>query len=145
MSKIILIFAAVKFKAKNMFKKFITSINTMKNPNYKKEEYRGTLKQIMKVRGLRTISLSNYNNWRGNEPDVNGIHSLKLDLQSGYLNIFGYRVAAKSGRLMCSPDAIENASAETYKVVYNQVMDILNNEANIPANVRKNILVRMAR
>lgn len=131
-----------------LFKKFITSINTMKNiksTNYKKEEYRGTLKQIMKVRGLRTISLSNYNIWRGNTPDVNGIHSLKLDLQSGYLNIFGYRVASKSGRLMCSPDAIENASAETYKKVYNQVMDILNNEAEIPANVRKNILVRLAR
>lgn len=131
-----------------LFKNFITSINTMKNiksTNYKKEEYRGTLKQIMKVRGLRTISLSNYNIWRGNTPDVNGIHSLKLDLQSGYLNIFGYRVASKSGRLMCSPDAIENASAETYKKVYNQVMDILNNEAEIPANVRKNILVRLAR
>ena len=116
-----------------------------KSTNYKKEEYRGTLKQIMKVRGLRTISLSNYNVWRGNTPDVNGIHSLKLDLQSGYLNIFGYRVASKSGRLMCSPDAIENASAETYKKVYNQVMDILSNEAEIPTNVRKNILVRMAR
>lgn len=131
-----------------LFKKFISSINTMKNSkstNYKKEEYRGTLKQIMKVRGLRTISLSNYNVWRGNTPDVNGIHSLKLDLQSGYLNIFGYRVASKSGRLMCSPDAIENASAETYKKVYNQVMDILSNEAEIPTNVRKNILVRMAR
>lgn len=120
-------------------------LKNSKNTNYQKEEYRGTLKQIMKVRGLRTISISNYNNWRGVKPDVNGIHSLKLDIQSGYLNIFGYRVAAKSGRLMCSPDAIENASAETYKNVYNQVMNILNDEANIPSKERKNILVRMAR
>ena len=99
----------------------------------------------MKVRGLRTISISNYNAWRGNVPDTNGIHSLKLDIQSGYLNIFGYRVASKSGKLMCSTEAIENASAETYKNVYKQVMDILNNEENIPTKVRKNILVRMAR
>lgn len=130
-----------------MFKNFIThfTMKNFKNTNYKKEEYRGTLKQIMKVRGLRTISLSNYNNWLGVAPDPNGIHSLKLDLQSGYLNIFGYRTAAKSGRLMCSPDAIENATAETYKNVYNQVMNILNDEAKIPTKERKNILVRMAR
>ena len=131
-----------------MFKNLFTQFSNMKSSkvtNYKKEEYRGTLKQIMKVRGLRTISLSNYENWRGNTPDVNGIHSLKLDLQSGYLNIFGYRVASKSGRLMCSPDAIENATEETYKKVYNEVQAILKDEANIPTNVRKNILVRMAR
>lgn len=131
-----------------MFKKLFDQFNMLKNSkstNYKKEEYRGTLKQIMKVRGLRTISLSNYNAWRGNEQDVNGIHSLKLDLQSGYLNIFGYRRAIKSGKLMCDKQAIENASAETYRKVYNQVMNILKEEGDIPCNVRKNILVRMAR
>ena len=122
------------------------NMKNSKNTNYQKEEYRGTLKQIMKVRGLRTISLCNYDNWRGAQPQPeNGIHSLKLDLQSGYLNIYGYRTAAKSGRLMCSPDAIENASAETYRNVYNQVMSLLNDEANIPSKIRKNILVRMAR
>lgn len=133
---------------KNMFENLINHFSMSKNSkstNYQKEEYRGTLKQIMKVRGLRTISLSNYNAWRGNEQDVNGIHSLKLDLQSGYLNIFGYRKAIKSGKLMCDTQAIENASADTYKKVYNQVMDILKEEGNIPAKVRKNILVRMAR
>ena len=133
---------------KTMFEKLINGFNMLKrtkNTNYQKEEYRGTLKQIMKVRGLRTISLSNYNAWRGNEQDINGIHSLKLDLQSGYLNIFGYRVANKTGRLMCGTEAIENASAETYKKIYNQVMAILKDEENIPARVRKNILVRMAR
>ena len=139
------IFAMRKF-LKNMFKKLIDQFNMLKkNTNYQKEEYRGTLKQIMKVRGLRTISLSNYNAWRGNEQNVKGIHSLKLDLQSGYLNIFGYRKANKSDKLMCDTVAIENASAETYKKVYNQVMEILKDEGNIPYNVRKNILVRMAR
>ena len=137
------------FSLKNVVTKLISNFNTMKsskNTNYKKEEYRGTLKQIMKVRGLRTISLHNYNSWLGNENQTaSGIHSLKLDLQSGYLNIYGYRTAAKSGRLMCSPDAIENASADVYKSVYQNVMSILDNEANIPAKVRKNILVRMAR
>lgn len=130
---------------KTMFEALRKGFNMLKkNTNYQKEEYRGTLKQIMKVRGLRTISLSNYNDWRGVAQDVNGIHSLKLDLQSGYLNIFGYRTAS-TGRLMCDTEAIENASAETYKNVYNQVMNILKDEENIPSKVRKNILVRMAR
>ena len=144
MSKIMLIFAMRK-NLMLMLEKLIKGLNMLKkNTNYQKEEYRGTLKQIMKVRGLRTISLSNYNAWRGNEQDVNGIHSLKLDLQSGYLNIFGYRTA-NSGNLMCGTEAIENASADTYRKVYNQVMEILKNENNIPYRVRKNILVRMAR
>ena len=116
-----------------------------KNTNYAKEEYRGTLKQIMKVRGLRTISIANYDKWAGNQQDINGIHSLKLDIQSGYLNIFGYRLANKSKRPMCSDVAIDNASAEMYKNVYQRVMNILENENNIPTKERKNILVRVAR
>ena len=116
-----------------------------KKTNYQKEEYRGTLKQFMKVRGLRTISLYNYNAWRGNPVNVAGIHSLKLDLQSGYLNIFGYSIQNSRGRYLCDSTPIEDASAATYKAVYKEVMDILKDEQQIPAKVRKNILVRMAR
>lgn len=90
----------------------------MKTPNYQKEQYRGTIKQIMKVRGLRTISLANYNKWV-NEASVNGVHSLKLDIQDGYMNIYGY---SKSGR--CG-DVINDAPAELYESVFNQVNDIL--------------------
>lgn len=130
-----------------MFKK-IRSILAMKKirktMDLKKEEYRGTLKQIMKVRGLRTISLENYNQWKGKKSNTDGIHSLKLDIQSGYINIFGYGLT-KNGRLVCGTDAIEDATADVYKTVYNQVINILEDEKNIPFNVRKNILVRVAR
>lgn len=131
-----------------MFRKFRSIIamrKARKNMDLKKEEYRGTLKQIMKVRGLRTISLNNYNTWKGIPTDTEGIHSLKLDIQSGYLNIYGYGTTVKSGKPVCSEVAIEDASAYTYKGVYDQVMQILDDEKNIPYRVRKNILVRVAR
>ena len=58
----------------NIFK-FFKNMRTKKVTNYQKEEYRGTIKQIMKVRGLRTISLANYNDWSGKKNDyANGIH-----------------------------------------------------------------------
>lgn len=124
------------FNFKNYFK--------MKNLNYQKEQYRGTIKQIMKVRGLRTISIANYNAWKGNEVDIDhAVHSLKIDLQDGYLNIYNYRVAS-TGRLMCGEE-ISDASVEIYKDAFNQVNAILADEHNIPTAVRKNILVRMAR
>ena len=127
-------------------KAYIDMKKTRKNLNLQKEEFRGTLKQIMKVRGLRTISLSNYNAWKGNTQDVlEGIHSVKLDIMSGYLNIYGYGTLSKTGKFACSDVAIENASAETYRDVYRQVINILNDEASIPGKVRRNILVRVAR
>ena len=131
-----------------MFKKLI-SIFTMKrnkkSMDLNKESYRGTLKQIMKVRGLRTISLDNYNTWKGTERNTDGIHSLKLDIQSGYINIFGYSFTKAKGTPVCSNVAIEDAPAELYHYVYGQVMNILNDEPNIPSKVKKNILVRVAR
>lgn len=110
-----------------------------KNLNLQKEQYRGTLKQIMKVRGLRTISLANYNKWKGNTVDfATDVHSLKIDIQDGYLNIYTY-----NGNRCGS--AIADASAETYRNVYTQVMNLLDEEHNIPYSVRKNILVKLAR
>lgn len=116
-----------------------------KNLNLQKEEYRGTLKQIMKVSGLRTINLNNYAEWKGETPNVNGIHSLKLDVMSGYLNIYGYRLTNKTGKPVCSDVAIEDATADTYRAVYSRVRQILDDKENIPYRVRKNILVRVAR
>lgn len=122
------------FRFKNLFK-------MKKSLNVQKEQYRGTIKQIMKVRGLRTISLANYNRWKGNDVDVEtDVHSLKLDVQDGYLNIFSY----KPNSQRCGLE-IENASAETYRKVYNQVMGLLEEEGNIPYKVRKNILVKLCR
>lgn len=114
-----------------------------KNTDYQKEQYRGTIKQIMKVRGLRTISLSNYNTWKGGAPGENEIHSLKLDIQDGYLNIYGYG-STKNGKTTCG-DAIQDASASLYKNAYEQVMNLISEESNIPYRVRKNILVRLSR
>jgi len=115
----------------------------MKNLNYQKEQYRGTIKQIMKVRGLRTISLANYNAWKGNKPGSNGIHSLKLDLQDGYLNIYQYQTNGR-GNLVCG-QAVQDAPASLYESAYKQVMNIISDEHSIPYRVRKNILVRLAR
>jgi hypothetical protein len=122
-----------------IFQKFF-----MKNLDYKKEEYRGTIKQIMKVRGLRTISLANYNAWLENPVnEESGIHSLKLNLQDGYVNIYGYR-RTKTNKLVCG-DVIDNAPASLYKEAYDQVNEIIKNEARIPMKVRKNILVGLCR
>lgn len=122
---------------KNFFK--------MKNLNYQKEMYRGTVKQIMKVRGLRTISLANYNKWNGISGIGNGIHSLKLNLQDGYVNIYGYsNTVDKNGRYLCG-DMIADASPETYKAAYDSVMEIINNEKKIPSKYKKNILVGLNR
>ena len=116
----------------------------MKVLDYKKELYRGTIKQIMKVRGLRCISVSNYNRWKGTPEGESGIHSLKLDVQNGYVNAYGYHTC-KNNRLVCSQEAIQDAPAEFYEKAFNVVMEIIQNEPFIPYSVRKNILVRVAR
>ena len=56
----------------------------VKKENFHKEQIRGTIKQLMKVRGLRSISIANYNKWKMKEKNK-WLHSLKLDIQDGYL------------------------------------------------------------
>lgn len=131
-----------------MFKKlrdFLVMKKNRKSTNIVKEECRGIVKQIMKVNGLRTISLENYNNWKGVPRNTNGIHSVKLDIMSGYMNIFGYDFTKKSGKPVCSRVAIEDAPAEVYQYVYAQVKNILADEPYMPSKVKKNILVKVAR
>lgn len=112
--------------------------------NYDKEEYRGAIKQIMKVRGLRTISLANYDKWIGRAVDYKTEpHSLKLNLQDGYVNIYAYK-RMESNRLICG-DIIDNGSAELYKNAYEKVKEIIANEGKIPSKVKKNILVSLCR
>jgi hypothetical protein len=105
--------------------------------DYTKEQYRGTLKQIMKVRGLRTISIANYYKWlaaNGKATEQPNVYSLKLDIQDGYINAHGY-----DGR------KIEDATADDYQVAYNAVNDMLANEQNIPYRIRRNIFVKVSR
>ena len=125
--------------------KFLRAMRAKKITNYKKEEYRGTIKQIMKVRGLRTISLANYNDWAGVENDYEGgVHSFKINIQDGYVNAYGFGTT-KKGKRVCSTEAIQDASADFYKKAYDNVMTIIANENSIPPRVRRNILVPVSR
>lgn len=112
------------------------------NFDYRKEEYRGTLKQIMKVRGLRTISIANYINWlRGEGYDVDDcpVHSLKLDVQDGYINAYTYGTNGRCGA------KIDDADTREYRCARKLVTDLLKREYEIPAKVRRNILVKLCR
>ena len=109
-----------------------------KKIDYEKEGSRGTLKQIMKVRSLRTISLNNYCIWKGID-NPTGIHSLKIDIQDGYINMFEYRSNGLCGAM------IVDGTREQYKSAMDMVNDIIKDECNIPTKVKKNILVRISR
>ena len=112
--------------------------------DYNKEQCRGTLKQIMKVRGLRTISIANYINWLNNNSsdgikyDKSDVHSLKIDLQDGYINAYGWN-GNKCG------SKIEDLSADEYRVVLSTVNSILLDESRIPYRIKRNIFVKMCR
>ena len=58
----------------------------------------------------------------------------------GYLYMYGYRNGTdpRAGR------KIEDATAEMYGDAYNIVKRILDDEANIPSKVKRNILRKMA-
>lgn len=109
--------------------------------DYNKEQCRGTIKQIMKVNGLRTISIANYVNWlntNGNNIDNPFVHSLKLDLQDGYINAYGW----KNGK--CG-EKIEDLSSDDYKNVLAVVQSMLSDEGKMPYRVKRNIFVKMCR
>lgn len=131
-----MIIAMKKNKTKN-------KILQMKTFNFTKEQQRGTLKQVMRVRGLRTISLINYINWkngkeRAHDKENNNVYpvaSLKLNLQDGYLNLFDD-----------NNNKIENeVAAGLYNNVYNLVTEIFEKEDMIPYKFKRNILVKINR
>lgn len=111
------------------------------NFNYSKEQCRGTLKQIMKVRGLRTISIANYISWL-NENGCNfgnpTVHSLKIDIQDGYINAYGWN-GQKCG------NKIDDLSPEEYGNVLALVNSMLIDEGKMPYKVKRNIFVKMCR
>jgi hypothetical protein len=111
------------------------------NFDFNKEQSRGTLKQIMKVRGLRTISIANYVNWlnkNGFKVEAPFVHSLKLDIQDGYINAYGWN-GNKCG------SKIDDLSADEYGKALTIVNDLIANENRIPYSVRRNIFVKMCR
>lgn len=113
----------------------------VKKENFHKEQIRGTIKQLMKVRGLRSISIANYNKWKMKEKNK-WLHSLKLDIQDGYLYLYGFRKSENDSR---AGERLENLSIDQYNEAYTQIMDILADEDKIPSNVKRNILVKIAR
>ena len=113
----------------------------VKKENFHKEQIRGTIKQLMKVRGLRSISIANYNKWKMKEKNK-WLHSLKLDIQDGYLYLYGFRKSENDSR---AGERLENLSIDQYNEAYTQIMDILADEDKSPSNVKRNILVKIAR
>ena len=112
-----------------------------KKENSRKEQIRGTIKQLMKVRGLRSISITNYNKWKRQEENQ-WLHSLKLDIQDVYLYMYGFRKSENDSR---AGERLENLSIDQYDEAYTQVKNILADEDKIPSNIKRNILVKMAR
>lgn len=115
-----------------------------KSLNLLKEQCRGSIKQIMKVKGLRTISLANYAAWKG--LDINpseDIHSLKIDIQDGYVNAYGYGTEC-NGKYRCG-NIIEDATEIQYKKAYESVLEIIENQGAIPTKVKRNVLVGLSR
>lgn len=107
-----------------------------KNFNFKKELYRGTIKQIMKVRGLRTINLGRYFEWKDEDAkSLSAVATLKFNLQDGYINMF---------------DSHNHKIAdEVADVLYSDAYDVINRifteEMTIPYKQRRNILVSINR
>lgn len=113
----------------------------VKKENFHKEQIRGTIKQLMKVRGLRSISIANYNKWKMKEKNK-WLHSLKLDIQDGYLYMYGFRKSENDSR---AGERLENLSIDQYDEAYRQVRNILADEDKIPSNIKRNILIKMSR
>ena len=112
----------------------------MKKFDLKKEEFRGSIKQLMSVRGLRMINLANYNAWAGNvDNKLVNIHSIKIDIMTGFVNLYANGNGNRAGV------KLDNVPVDLYKKVYNCVLEIFKNEGNIPSDLKRNILVRVSR
>jgi hypothetical protein len=125
-----------------MFDKLKTKLMSKKTKcDFHKEEVRGALKQLMKTRGLRTISLENYNQWKKSEAKP-WLHSMKIDIQDGYIYFYGYKADGRTNR---AGQRLENLSTEYYDDAYRQVINVMNDEAIMPSNVKRNVLVKVSR
>ena len=112
----------------------------MKKFDLKKEELRGSIKQLMTVRGLRMINLANYNAWAGTvDTKLAPIHPIKIDIMTGLVNLYANGNGNRAGV------KLDNVPVDLYKKVYNRVLEIFKNEGNIPSDLNRNILVRVSR
>ena len=112
----------------------------MKKFDLKKEELRGSIKQLMTVRGLRMINLSNYNAWDGNvDKKLANIHSIKIDIMTGFVNLYANGNGNRAGV------KLDDVHADIYKKIYNRVLEIFKHEGDIPGGLKRNILVHISR
>ena len=126
---------------KNFFTKMFKK-NEKKSLDLEKITIRASLKDIMKMRGLRSISISNYRRYQGDEnPNAYWLHSLRLDPMSGYINMFSPRTGTdpRAGAI------ITDTTLSQYQEAYKVVQDILTAEPTIPSKVKRNILVAINR
>ena len=112
-------------------------VKKVKN-TYEKFQVRGAIKEIMRNYGLRTISLANYAKFSGEEL-TNNIHSVRYDIMNGYIHLHGFNNNGKCGL------PLETVNMETYNDVYKTILNIFDNEENIPSKIKRNILVKVNR
>lgn len=116
-----------------------------KSLDFEKISLRASLKDMMKMRSLRTINVYNYRLWKyGKDADKHSpwLHSLKLNILNGYMDVFGPRVGIPDHR---SGSIIEDVTLPQYQEAYKMVKEILSDEACIPSKVKRNILVKVNR
>lgn len=129
-----------------MFKKILQTVRGTKKPlDYEKISMRASIKDVMKMRSLRAINFANYRKWKYGDPKVGAcpwVHSLKLNVLNGYLDVYLPRESEKDNR---AGAILEEVTPSQYKEVHSVVQDILADEDKIPCAIRKNILVRLFR
>lgn len=113
--------------------------------NYGLEFYRGSIKQIMKVKHLRQINFKNFvENYAKDEENANllrelDLHSAKYDVMTGYVDLY------KNGNGKRSGEKIIDASIDMYRTAFLVLTDILCVEKEIPYKMRRSILVGIYR
>lgn len=128
-----------------MFIKLFKKMFGKKSLDYEKISLRASIKDLMKMRSLRTINFSNYNNWKFNNGEpVSKLwaHSVRLNVLNGYIDVYAPRLSDKDNR---AGSIIDDVTLPQYQELYSLVKNILNDEHRIAAKVRRNILVKVNR
>lgn len=133
-------FVYLKKMFDNLFKKMRT-----KKLDYEKISLRASIKDLMKMRSLRTINIANYNRWKqenGNSVINHWAHSLRLNVLNGYIDVYAPRLSENDKR---AGKIIDDVSLSQYQELYGIVTDILDDEKKMPPKVKRNILVKVNR
>ena len=113
----------------------------MSNNRFQKELIRGSLKELMRTRGIRSISFANYDRWANNS-DIKDVHTMNVNLENGYVRFYAYN---ENPNIKTRGKIIEDVSLKTYQNTYKRAKTILEHEEEIPSKIRRNILVPLYR